>query len=262
MTGLDDMRPEIARINEIMRQDLRVIENTLLAQVVEYAIFNGGKRIRPMLTVLGASLCGCPASDDLSRLALTFEYLHAASLLHDDVIDHAQKRRGRTAANKVWGNTHVILAGDFLHSRAMRLAGTLGGHDCLDTICRATAAMVESEFLQLQNAQNQELTEDYYFQVLQGKTAALIAAACEVGGIFAAADTTMRAALALFGKNLGLSFQIIDDILDYCGNPVKTGKAVGNDFQEGKMTLPLLYALRQDTGKDSDTLRALLTAEP
>jgi octaprenyl-diphosphate synthase len=245
-----------------MGQDLSAaIDNPLLGEVIKYAVFNGGKRIRPLLTILGAGLEG-HNSADLYRLALTFEYLHAASLLHDDVIDHAEERRGRKAANKVWSNTHVILAGDFLHSRAMRLAGTLGGRDCLEVICRAAAAMVESEFLQLQNAKEQELSEEYYFRVLQGKTAALIAAACETGGIFAAAAAPMRGALATFGANLGLSFQIVDDLLDYLGDPARTGKAVGNDFQEGKMTLPLLYALRRDTGEDGNTLRALLALEP
>ncbi len=260
--SLDNMRPYVEKIDKIMRCDLEVIENNLLSQVIEYAIFNGGKRIRPLLTVLSAGLCGAKVSDDLYRFALTFEYLHAASLLHDDVIDHAHKRRGRTAANEVWGNTHVILAGDFLHGRAMRLAGTLGGVDCLKTISQAVASMVESEFLQLQNAQNQEISENYYFKVLQGKTSALIAAACETGVIFAAGTAEMRGALSLFGANLGLSFQIADDLLDYWGDPAKTGKAVGNDFQEGKMTLPLLYALREDCGKDGDVLRSLLAADP
>jgi octaprenyl-diphosphate synthase len=262
VTSLDNLRPEIEKIDQIMRRDLEVIENDLLARVIEYAIFNGGKRIRPMLTVLAAGLCGVAPSEDLYRLALTFEYLHAASLLHDDVIDHAKKRRGQTAANEVWSNTHVILAGDFLHGRAMRLAGILGGENCLDVICQAVAAMVESEFLQLQNAERQELSEDYYFKVLQGKTAALIAAACETGGIFANGSAAMRGALAKFGANLGLSFQIADDLLDYLGDPDKTGKAVGNDFQEGKMTLPLLYTLRQKNSKESDMLSELLASTP
>ncbi len=260
--GLDNLRPEIAKIDEVMRDDLNVIENDLLGRVIEYAIFNGGKRIRPMLTILAAGLCGKHSTDVLYRLALCFEYLHAASLLHDDVIDHAKKRRGKTAANEVWGNTHVILAGDFLHARAMRLAGTLGGAECLEVICQAVAAMVESEFLQLQNVEQQELSEDYYFKVLHGKTAALIAAACKVGGIFASGNKDQLAALSLFGTNLGLSFQIADDLLDYWGDPAKTGKAVGNDFQEGKMTLPLIYTLRQDSGKGGKILRGLLAATP
>ncbi|VAW42064.1 Octaprenyl-diphosphate synthase / Dimethylallyltransferase / Geranyltranstransferase (farnesyldiphosphate synthase) / Geranylgeranyl pyrophosphate synthetase [hydrothermal vent metagenome] len=258
MTGLlRNIRPETEKIDLIMGQDLSAaIDNPLLSEVIKYAVFNGGKRIRPLLTILSAGLEGCN-SPDLYRLALTFEYLHAASLLHDDVIDHADERRGRKAANKVWSNTHVILAGDFLHSHAMRLAGTVGGISCLKVICRATAAMVESEFLQLQNAEKRETAESYYFAVLRGKTAALIAAACETGAIFADSTRDKKQALALFGTNLGLAFQIIDDLLDYLGDEAKTGKAVGNDFQEGKMTLPLLYALRGDSN-DSRELKELL----
>jgi len=244
-----------------MRRDLEVIDDPLLAEVISYAIFNGGKRIRPLLTVLAARLCGGEALDDLYRLALTFEYLHAASLLHDDVIDHAEQRRGRRAANKVWTNTHVILAGDFLHSRAMWLAGTLGGERCLDKVCQAASAMVEAEFLQLRNVQNMEISEEHYFQVLKGKTAALIAAACETGAILAGSTPKMQDALALFGANLGLSFQIIDDLLDYHGDPARTGKAVGNDFQEGKMTLPLIYAMRQSSGT-RQALSVFLQDEP
>lgn len=259
---LSNIKPEAEKLDQLMRSDLEVIDNPLLAEVVAYAIFNGGKRIRPLLTVLSARLCGCEALEELYRLALTFEYLHAASLLHDDVIDHAEQRRGRITANKAWGNTHVILAGDFLHSRAMWLAGTLGGKQCLDKICQAASAMVESEFLQLQNAQRTETSEEYYFQVLKGKTAALIAAACETGVIFAGGTPDKRAALALFGSNLGLSFQIIDDLLDYQGDPARTGKAVGNDFQEGKMTLPLIYAMSQDGGGAGQALSVILKDEP
>ncbi len=260
MTGLlRNIRPETEKIDLIMGQDLSAaIDNPLLNEVIEYAVFNGGKRIRPLLTILSAGLEG-HNSPNLYRLALTFEYLHAASLLHDDVIDHAEERRGRKAANKVWSNTHVILAGDFLHSHAMRLAGTVGGISCLKVICHAAAAMVESEFLQLQNAEKQETAESYYFAVLRGKTAALIAAACESGAIFAGSASDKRQAIALFGTNLGLAFQIIDDLLDYQGDETKTGKAVGNDFQEGKMTLPLLYALRGD-GSGSQELKKLLTS--
>ncbi|MFW8601190.1 polyprenyl synthetase family protein [Desulfobacterota bacterium M19] len=259
MTGLlQNIRPETEKIDLIMGRDLNAaINNPLLGEVIKYAVFNGGKRIRPLLTVLSAGLEG-RNSPDLYRLALTFEYLHAASLLHDDVIDHAEERRGRKAANKVWSNTHVILAGDFLHSHAMRLAGTTGGISCLKVICHAAAAMVESEFLQLQNAEKQETAESYYFAVLRGKTAALIAAACESGAIFAGSVSDKREAVALFGTNLGLAFQIIDDLLDYLGDEAKTGKAVGNDFQEGKMTLPLLYALRGNNS-DSRELKKLLT---
>lgn len=257
------LKPETAKIDQAMRQDLASIGNRRLQAVLDYAIFNGGKRVRPLLTILASRLCWQrqghrPASEQttaLYQLALTFEYLHAASLLHDDVIDHADSRRGRTTANRVWDNAHVILAGDFLHTRAMLLAGTIGGAESLTTIAAATGAMVESEFLQLENAEHRSTSQALYFQVLSGKTAALIAAAATTGAIFAQAAASERQALHTYANNLGLTFQIVDDLLDYQGDPQKTGKAVGNDFQEGKMTLPLLLALEQAPSQE----RALLT---
>jgi octaprenyl-diphosphate synthase len=262
------LKPETAAIDQVMRQDLAEVGNPLLAEVLEYAIFNGGKRVRPLLTVLAARLCWqrqghAPTREqtaDLYRLALAFEYLHAASLLHDDVIDRADSRRGRETANRVWDNTHVILAGDFLHTRAMCLAGAIGGVECLTTIGTATQAMVASEFLQLQNADSRERSRKRYFQVLDGKTAALIAAATRCGAIVARAETAEQEALHLFGYNLGLTFQIVDDLLDYGGDPQKTGKAVGNDFQEGKMTLPLILALELAQAHDLDWFLMLLHA--
>lgn len=264
------LKPETARIDQTMRRDLAGVGNPLLGEVLEYAIFNGGKRVRPLLAVLAARLCHqrqgltlTPEREEtLYRLALTFEYLHAASLLHDDVIDRADRRRGRETANRVWDNTHVILAGDYLHTRAMHLAGTIGGVESLATICAATQAMVESEFLQLQNAEGQERSEARYFAVLQGKTAALIAAAATTGALFSQATEVERQALHTFGSNLGLTFQIVDDLLDYDGDQAKTGKAVGNDFQEGKMTLPLILALERAELTKRQTLLDLLNATP
>jgi octaprenyl-diphosphate synthase len=260
------LKPETAQIDQVMREDLESVGNPLLGEVLEYAIFNGGKRVRPLLTILSARLCwqcqGQGLDPDLTatlyRLALPFEYLHAASLLHDDVIDRAEQRRGRTTANRVWDNTHVILAGDFLHTRAMLLAGSLGGVECLSIIGAATSAMVESEFLQLQNAQSHNRSQARYFEVLAGKTVALIAAATTTGAIFASANQAERQALHTYGANLGLTFQIVDDLLDYEGNREKTGKAVGNDFQEGKMTLPLILALDTAAPGDQKMLMALL----
>lgn len=258
-------KAEAAHIDQAMRADLGTIQSSLLAEVVTHGIFNGGKRIRPLLTVLSARLCPVAEKRDeerLRRLAMVFEYLHAASLLHDDVIDHAEQRRGHDTANKVWGNTPVILAGDFLHTRAMLLAGTCGGIACLEIISRTTAAMVEAEFLQMQNARSIDLSEENYFAVLEGKTAALIAAACEVGIVFAHGTPDQGAAMHTYGANLGLAFQIVDDLLDYLGDPRETGKAVGNDFTEGKMTLPLLHTLQKAPAGERDELFRLLAGAP
>lgn len=261
------LKPETERIDKTMHADLADINNQLLREVIHYAIFNGGKRVRPLLTVLSARLCqpDLPAlsetTENLYRFSLSFEYLHAASLLHDDVIDRAEKRRGHRTANTVWDNTHVILAGDFLHARALFLAGTLGNSGALARISKATEAMVTSEFIQLENATTLDTSEDNYYKVLQGKTAALISAACETGALVSCGKEEHGTALRLFGTNLGLTFQIVDDLLDYLGDPAKTGKAVGNDFQERKMTLPLIFALTNANVSERKSLFTLLESD-
>lgn len=257
-TLLTDLKKLGEHVNSAMQEDLRAIANPLLHEVLQHAIFQGGKRIRPLLTYLSAWLIESSPGNEIWKLAMTFEYLHAASLLHDDVIDRSEFRRGKPTANKIWGEAAVILAGDYLHARAMAIAGTIGGPECIAMIGEATGAMVEAEFLQMQIAQKNDTDEGDYFAVLQGKTAALIAAACELGIFHAGGSSTQRDALKIYGTNLGLAFQIVDDLLDYKGDPEKTGKAVGNDFAEGKMTLPLIHALVNTTGRDADFLRAML----
>ncbi|MBW2465948.1 MAG: polyprenyl synthetase family protein, partial [Deltaproteobacteria bacterium] len=212
-------------------------------------LFNGGKRIRPLLCILSARLCSTPGTENYP-VAIAYEYLHVATLLHDDVIDHADTRRGRPTVNKIFGLTPAILAGDFLHARSMYLVGTIGGKRCLDLICSSTEAMVAGEFLQLANVHNLNQSEKDYFSVINGKTALFIGAVCETGGIIAGADNPELKALKQYGANLGLAFQIQDDLLDYLGDAAKTGKGVGNDFYEGKMTLPLIRTL--ETAKEQD----------
>jgi len=259
------LRPETDLIDQTMREDLqdldrRALINPNLHKVLEHALFTGGKRIRPLLCVLTAGLCG-NKSKTIYSLALAFEYLHVATLLHDDVIDHADTRRGRPVASTIFGLTPAILAGDFLHARSMFLVGTLGGKRCLELICSATEAMVAGEFLQLANAVNFNQSEKDYFAVINGKTALFIGAVCETGGIFAGAAEKEIAALKTYGANLGLAFQIQDDLLDYLGDSAKTGKSVGNDFCEGKMTLPLIHALNKAAKAESRFLLDLLKGE-
>lgn len=254
---LSFLKTEAEKIDDGMRHDLLSIQDPLLSEVIEYAIFNGGKRVRPILCVLAAKICGCQ-DDGIYRLAIAFEYLHAATLLHDDVIDRTDKRRGKKTANKVWGSTPAILTGDYLHARSMFLVGDLGGSQCLEIVCRATAAMVEGEFLQLRNARNFNQSEDDYFKVIMGKTALLISTVCELGAVFANAGKKQRKALREYGTSLGSAFQIVDDLLDYLGDTQKTGKAVGNDFIEGKMTLPLIHALKKANRQDRRFLLDLL----
>ena len=259
------LKTEIAAVDLAMQEDLQALVNkkqiaTDLLEVLEHVLLNGGKRIRPLLCILTARLCSTPGKEIYS-LAIAFEYLHVATLLHDDVIDHADTRRGRPAANKLFGLTAAILAGDFLHARSMFLVGTLGGRRCLDLICRSTEAMVAGEFLQLSNVHNLNQSENDYFSVINGKTALFIGSICETGGIFAGADNSKIQALRQYGANLGLAFQIQDDLLDYLGDSAKTGKEVGNDFYEGKMTLPLIHALATANKQEGNFLLDLLKGQ-
>ena len=256
------LKPEIIKVDQAMQEDLQALVSknlipSTLVEVLEHALFSGGKRIRPLLCILTAHLCSSHEKD-VTPLAIAFEYLHVATLLHDDVIDHADTRRGRPAANSLFGLSQAILAGDFLHARSMFLVGTLGGKRCLDLICRATGAMVAGEFFQLSNVDNLNQSEKDYFSVINGKTALFIGAVCETGGIFAGADDNKIEALKLYGANLGLAFQIQDDLLDYLGDSAKTGKNVGNDFYEGKMTLPLIHALETADEQEKKILLSLL----
>ncbi|MFH2122947.1 MAG: polyprenyl synthetase family protein [Pseudomonadota bacterium] len=254
--------PDLARIEQAMQADLAtLIPDTaaLLAEVLRYGLFNGGKRIRPLLTVLCCRLCG-GRDVDVVPLSIAFEYLHCATLFHDDVIDQAVTRRGRPAVNVAFGETAAILAGDFLHARSMLLVGRGGGVQALEIFCGATTAMVDGEFLQLHNASNYNLAEADYFAVIMGKTARLIGATCEIGALVAGACSEEQLALRNYGLHLGCAFQIIDDLLDYLGDEAKTGKSVGNDFQEGKMTLPLIIAIAGAEEKDRQRLLAMLTS--
>lgn len=258
------IRPEIVKIEKVLVQDLKQATanaDPLLSQVLEHGILNGGKRLRPLLVVLSSKLCGGTESGkgvDIYELAIAFEYLHGATLFHDDVIDRADMRRGKSSVNKAFGSIAAILGGDFLHSRSMNLVGSLGGKEALQIFCQATNAMVDGEFLQLRNAQNYNLSEEDYFSAVRGKTALLIAATCEIGALAADAPVAERQALAEYGLSLGTAFQIIDDLLDYQGDVTQTGKEIGNDFKEGKMTLPLILTLETADKEDKERLLLLL----
>ncbi|MDO9043106.1 MAG: polyprenyl synthetase family protein [Desulfocapsaceae bacterium] len=258
--------PDLVKIEQAMQADLAAITCDMapfLGEVLRYGLFKGGKRIRPLLTVLCYRLCGGgegKSKVDIYRLAMAFEYLHCATLFHDDVIDQALTRRGRPAVNVAYGETAAILAGDFLHARSMLLVGQGGGVKALEVFCEATTAMVDGEFLQLHNATNYNLAEADYFAVIMGKTARLIGATCEIGALVAGADVQARLALRNYGIHLGCAFQIIDDLLDYLGDEAKTGKSVGNDFQEGKMTLPLIIAIDRAEEKDRKRLLVMLAS--
>ncbi|MCI5166554.1 MAG: polyprenyl synthetase family protein [Candidatus Electrothrix sp. GM3_4] len=249
-----------ARTEEAMRLDLESIlsgNDPALIEVLQYALFQGGKRLRPTFAILSSRLCGRD-DDNLCFLAAAFEYLHAGSLVHDDVIDHAENRRGKESVVKKYGIDAAILAGDWLHARCMHLVGTLAGQKGLDIVCNAIQAMVDGEFLQLRYAANSTVTEEQYLSVVLRKTARLISATCEIGALYGHADPMQQNALARYGEKIGIAFQIVDDLLDYLGDEQATGKVVGNDFIEGKMTLPLIHALAHASGSDkAELIKAL-----
>jgi len=247
---------DLERIEAALRA-VRASQVPFINEVSHYILFAGGKRLRPLLTVLCARLCGYE-DPRIYDLAVLFEYLHAATLLHDDVVDGAEFRRGRRAAHNLWGNQATILVGDYLYARALRIAVEKGNFEVLKVVTETTLLMSEGEVLQLLNCDNTGLTEAEYEEVIFRKTAALISAACECGGIMAGVSGEERRRLRDFGRHLGLAFQITDDLLDYVGVSEKTGKDLGTDFKEGKVTLPLLYALRTASDPDRSRLLALL----
>jgi octaprenyl-diphosphate synthase len=218
---------------------------TLIPRLAVHIIAAGGKRLRPLLTLASSRLCGYPGDSGGKRhvqLAACVEFIHTATLLHDDVVDVSDLRRGSASANAVFGNKAAVLVGDFLFARAFQLMVEDGSLEVLAILSRAAATIAEGEVLQL-TTQNDLLTsEARYLNVVEGKTAALFAAACEVGGVVADRSTTVTRALGEFGRNLGIAFQLVDDALDYAADQDTLGKAVGDDFREGKITLPVLIA--------------------
>jgi octaprenyl-diphosphate synthase len=251
---------EAEKIDRYMREDIAQLSpdfDGLLLEVLDYGLFNGGKRIRPLLVVLASRLCGKTDADSY-RLGAAFEYLHAATLFHDDIIDSSETRRGKQSVFKKFGIIAAILAGDFLHAQSMSMVGKYSGQAGLEVFCRATTGMVDGEFMQLRNAQRHNLSELDYYDAIMGKTGLLIAAACEIGAIYGGGNAQSVKALREYGVHLGCAFQIIDDLLDYLGDPGKTGKAVGNDIAEGKMTLPLILTINAADHTDRNRLMHVL----
>ncbi len=257
------IREEAARIDESMRADLDGLAakvDGLLAEILEYCLFNGGKRVRPLLLVIAARLCGRD-DKEIYTLARAFEYLHAATLLHDDVIDNAVTRRGRPSVNIQYGLVTAILTGDFLHARSMAIMGQIAGKEALALFSEAAIGMVDGEFIQLRNTGLHNLSEDDYLAAIMGKTGLLIAAACEIGALFGQGNELERRALRAYGTGIGCAFQMIDDLLDYRGDAKKTGKPRGNDLVEGKMTLPLILALQRANRQDRGYLETIIESE-
>lgn len=251
--------PDLSMIEEEINRLLDT-DIPLISVVGRYITGSGGKRLRPLLMVLAARLCGYKGGDEAS-LAVVFEFVHAATLLHDDVVDHAEFRRSCPAANTIWGNPAVVLVGDFLYSRSIQIAVGYGDIRILQVLLDATTRMSEGEVLQLINSDNLEISEGEYLEVITRKTAVLISAACQTGAIFGGGGAGEEKALKAYGQNLGIAFQLIDDTLDFTGEAEELGKPVGNDLQEGKATLPLIHALKNAEASERLRLRQIFTSE-
>jgi octaprenyl-diphosphate synthase len=240
----DDMEKVNAVILDKMQSDV-----ALIPQLASHIIAAGGKRLRPMLTLAAAQLCGYREERHVA-LAACVEFIHTATLLHDDVVDESDLRRGNATANAVFGNQASVLVGDFLFSRAFELMVADGSLEVLGILSRASAVIAEGEVMQLITTNDTETTEDAYLDVISSKTAALFAAAARVGGVVADASRPEVEALDSYGRNLGVAFQLVDDALDYSAHKATLGKSIGDDFKEGKITLPVLLAFRRGAEED------------
>lgn len=229
----------------------------LVPEVARYLIDAGGKRLRPMLTVAAAELCGRPNGEEVVYAAAV-EFMHNATLLHDDVVDESDMRRGRLAARMVWGNQASVLVGDFLLGQAFMMMVDTGNLDALRVISKAATVIAEGEVFQLAKARDLATTEADYDAVIRAKTATLFEAATEVGAIAGGADPAGRAALRDYGRELGYAFQLVDDVLDYRGEAGRLGKNVGDDLREGKMTLPVILALADASAAEREAISSAL----
>jgi octaprenyl-diphosphate synthase len=230
----------------------------LVRQVAEYIIAGGGKRLRPQLVILSARACGYHGTRQ-HTLAAVVEMIHTATLLHDDVVDESDLRRGHATANAMFGNAAAVLVGDFLYSRAFELLVRVGSMRVLEILSSATNVIAEGEVLQLMNAGNPDLDEAAYLGVIQRKTAKLFEAATQLGAVLGEVDPAREDALARYGMHLGTAFQLVDDVLDYSGDQAAIGKNLGDDLAEGKMTLPLIRAIATGTRDDAALIRAAIT---
>lgn len=240
----DDMAAVNARILQAMQSPV-----ALIPQLAGYIVASGGKRLRPLLTLASARLCGHAGSDHIA-LATAVEFIHTATLLHDDVVDDSDLRRGRASAKEVFGNEASVLVGDFLFARAFQLMVESGSVEVLRILSNASAVIAEGEVLQLSAAHDIGTTEATYLEVIGAKTAALFAAACEVGAVVAGRPAAEQEALRRFGDGLGIAFQLVDDVLDYSAVQATLGKAVGDDFREGKITLPVILSVARGDAEE------------
>ena len=257
-----------SEIQALMKSDLEMTDDILINrlnsnvelinQMSHYIINSGGKRIRPLLLLLCARATSYSGKDHYA-MAVVIELIHTATLLHDDVVDESATRRGQNTANELWGNAPSVLVGDFLYSRAFEIMVEPNSMEIMRVLSKATNQISEGEVLQLLNIRNAKVSRSEYFEVIEQKTACLFKAACQIAGILSESSEELITALGSFGMHLGNAFQIIDDTLDYESDSSIIGKEIGDDLSEGKVTLPMIYALEQTTGKENKILTNAIT---
>ena len=253
---------------EPFKRDIEVIEATLkehasclhplIEEIIQYIILSGGKRIRPVLAVASARLFNDNLSSQIYMLSIVPEYLHAASLLHDDVVDKGELRRGEIPAYKIWGNKKTILSGDYLYATAIKIASDFNNPLIDRTIAMTVQLMAEGEVMQMMRAYDEGYSKEEYYSIIKRKTGALIACSCMIGALFGGADEEMAGNLYEFGLLIGNAFQIVDDLLDYTSDTSTLGKEIGADLKEGKITLPIIYALQSTENEGVKRLRQIL----
>tara|TARA_R110002095_G_scaffold194254_6_gene172489 strand:- start:23 stop:1066 length:1044 start_codon:yes stop_codon:yes gene_type:complete len=244
----DFVKSDLAAVNAVLLQEMQS-EIDLIPQLAHHLISSGGKRIRPLLTLASAKLCGYNGTKHID-LAACVEFIHTATLLHDDVVDESKMRRGKASANALWGNQASVLVGDFLFSRAFQLMVRVGHLETLGVLANASATIAEGEVMQLMDNNNLDIVEQRYFDIVKAKTAALFEAACLVGGMISQSNASLSKALGTYGSAFGVCFQIIDDVLDYAADEQELGKSIGDDFREGKVTLPVIYAYHKGSAEE------------
>ena len=251
----DDLKKLELQFKKDLHSDVPLIQ-----KVVEYVISSGGKRIRPMLLILSSYLCGYTGPRHIP-IATVIEFIHTATLLHDDVVDNANLRRGLASANTLWGNQASVLVGDFLYCKSFALMVADGDLDILKLLANATTVLSEGEVLQLIYTKNPDITQEQYIDVVKCKTAILLSAACQAGAILGRASREMECAMLNFGMELGIAFQIVDDSLDYSSSEEQFGKSIGHDLEEGKITLPLIHTLKHCSDNERDLVTRVVRKE-
>lgn len=252
----DVIAPDMEAVNQVIRIKLHS-DVALVNQIAEYIISAGGKRIRPVLVLLMANAYQYQGTHH-HELAAIVEFIHTATLLHDDVVDESSLRRGRQTANALFGNAASVLVGDFLYSRAFQMMVSINSMRIMEILADATNVIAEGEVLQLLNMHDPDVTEERYLQVIRSKTAKLFEAAAQIGALIAGANDSQIEAAAEYGRSLGTAFQLIDDVLDYSGNADDIGKNVGDDLREGKPTLPLIFLMKNGDDKQKELIRACI----